>query len=255
MLQWNRCEFGKYSISLSIFHFISSEHDINSLIIGGDIIASKNKEKQCLVLYPRGERFLSRLSGTVTATPGQQIIATSANLCEEIRRGEAIKVDDYWYRVDSAVGSGSAGDQTQRSTAPPSVTLEKDLSDRNKYCNAFTSKALPLDGDFDGEKEYVGIALKHGCTNDVKECWKKTAEELKKFQGENEHALQQELLTLKLLTKPIFTSQEAKRRLAKGANKEKKERAKRKHRATNSTGYGVNAHLRGGRLDQILKSI
>ena len=223
-----------------------------SLIIGGDIIACKNKEKQCLVLYPRGDRFFSKLSGTVTATPGQQCIVTSTSLCEEIRRGEAIKVDEYWYRVDSAIGSGSAGEQTQRSSAPPSVTLDKELSDKNKYYNTFTVKSLPLDGDFDGDREYSGVAVKHGCTNDVKDCWKKTVEGLKPFIG-NEEALQQELLALKLLSKPFTVSQESKRRLG-GKQKEKKERQKRKPReATSASGYGVNAHLRGTKLEQILR--
>ena len=45
-----------------------------------------------MVLYPRGKRFLSRLSGTVTAVPGRQAVVTSANLRDEIRRGEAIQV-------------------------------------------------------------------------------------------------------------------------------------------------------------------
>lgn len=232
---------------------------MSSLIVGGDIIAAKNKEKQTLVLYPRGDRFYSRLSGTVTATPGEQIIATSANLCEEIRRGEAIQVGDCWYRVDSTIGSGAAGEQTQRSTAPPSVTLEKDLSDRNKYYNPFTPKQLPLDGDFDGDQEFVGVALKHGCTNDVKECWKKTAENLKKFIG-NEEALPEELLALNLISRPLSAaSLEAKRRQQlrdrNGANgkKVKKERVKRKPRDISMAGYGANAHLRGTRLEQILK--
>ena len=140
----------------------------------------------------------------------------------------------------------------QRNAAPCSVTMDKDLSDRNKYCNDFNLNSLPLDGDFDGEKEYVGVALKHGCTNEVKDCWKKTAEELKKFAGDNrKDLLQEELVKLKLLTKPFNVSQEAKRRIPK----EKKERAKRKQRETNSSGFGVNAHLRGGELEKIFKAI
>lgn len=67
-------------------------YDIESLIIGGDVIASRNKEKRSMVLYPRGKRFLTRLSGSVTAVPGRQCMVTSANLRDEIRRGEAIQV-------------------------------------------------------------------------------------------------------------------------------------------------------------------
>jgi len=57
----------------------------------------------------------------------------SSHFYKKIRRGEAIKVDEYCYRVDSAIGSDSAGEQTQRSSvAPPSVTLDKELSEKNK---------------------------------------------------------------------------------------------------------------------------
>ena len=80
-----------------------SEYDIEDMISGGEIIASYNKEKQSLVLYPRGKSFLSRLSGTITAFPGKQIIHTTAPLCDEIRRGEAIQVyihENYAYKYD-----------------------------------------------------------------------------------------------------------------------------------------------------------
>jgi len=42
------------------------EADCGSMIVGGDIIAVKNKvEFKSLVLYPRGRPFLTKLSGTV----------------------------------------------------------------------------------------------------------------------------------------------------------------------------------------------
>ena len=53
------------------------------------------------------------------------------------------------YRVDSTIGSGNTGEQTQRSAAPPSVTLDKPLSDKNVYYNTYNAHKLPLDGDFD----------------------------------------------------------------------------------------------------------
>lgn len=84
------------------------------------------------------------------ATPGQQLVRTSASLLGEIRRGEAIQVGDSWYRVGSAIGSGAAGEQVQRAAAPPSVTSDRDMSDRNVYCDPYTSELLPLDGDYDG---------------------------------------------------------------------------------------------------------
>lgn len=42
------------------------EADVGSLIVGGDIIAAKNKvEFKSLILYPRGKPFLSKLSGAL----------------------------------------------------------------------------------------------------------------------------------------------------------------------------------------------
>lgn len=41
------------------------EADVGSLIVGGDIIAAKNKvEFKSLILYPRGKPFLTKLSGS-----------------------------------------------------------------------------------------------------------------------------------------------------------------------------------------------
>ena len=36
------------------------------------------------------------------------------------------------------------------------------------YHDEFDADILPLDGDFDGETLFVGTALRHGCTNDVR---------------------------------------------------------------------------------------
>jgi uncharacterized protein YjcR len=90
------------------------ESDCMSLIVGGSIIAGKNKEKKSLVLYPRGEKFVSKLSAQVIATPGKQTIQTNVSLLKEVLRGEAVMVDTTWYRVDSAIGSGLESQQNQR---------------------------------------------------------------------------------------------------------------------------------------------
>lgn len=78
------------------------------------------------------------------------MVRTSASLLGEVRRGEAVQVGDSWYRVGSAIGSGAAGEQVQRAAAPPSVTSDRDMSERNVYCDPFTADLLPLDGDFEG---------------------------------------------------------------------------------------------------------
>ncbi|KAJ1394809.1 hypothetical protein B484DRAFT_459109, partial [Ochromonadaceae sp. CCMP2298] len=167
--------------------------DIKSLIVGGDIIAVKNSvEFKSLVLYPRGRPFLTKLSCVVTAAPGEQMLQTSGSLQTEIRRGEAICVGGSWFRVGSAIGSGAEGQQIQRNSAKPSVTLDRDLEvkekdeegagagagalskvasrARHQYFDPYTAEKLPLDGDYDGAALFQGPALRHGCTSDVKEC-------------------------------------------------------------------------------------
>lgn len=260
------------------------ESDVNSLIIGGEIIANKNKDVKSLVLYPRGISFLSKLSGTVTATQGKQYIDTSVNLQPEIRRGEAIQVAETWYRVSSAIGSGAAHQQNQRSTAPTSVTSDRDMSDKNVYCDPYNDHVLPLDGDFEGQESsgiaggaegaaassepstvFKGPAFKHGCTNDIKDCWKATIEGgFRQFQTD-EKALERELINLNLLSRNVVGSGQVtntlKRKDTNGnGNGSGKKRQVRKSRpggavlgANSSTNFGVNAHLRGTALEKILR--
>ena len=134
------------------FCYPGIDQDIQNLIVGGEIIACKNKAMKSAILYPRGKPFFVPLSGTVTATPGRQGISTSEALMDEIRRGDAIGLGDVslglsWYRVSSNVGGGK---QAERATAPLSVTSETDLSDKNVYRDRFDAVELPLDGDYDG---------------------------------------------------------------------------------------------------------
>mmetsp|Transcript_36699 Transcript_36699/g.63335 ORF Transcript_36699/g.63335 Transcript_36699/m.63335 type:complete len:397 (-) Transcript_36699:5-1195(-) len=226
------------------------EADCGSMIVGGDIIAVKNKvEFKSLVLYPRGRPFLTKLSGTVTATPGQQLVKTSTDFRTEIRRGEAIQVGEYWYRVGSAIGSGAAGEQIQRAAAPTSVTIDKDMSGRNVYCDPFTNEVLPLDGDFEGNEVYTGPCFRHGCSSDIKQCWEHTAEGLRGFLGDGD-ALHRELINLNLVSKHASSAAPLK------AKREVKAKAKRKITRTrvnaNTSSYGTNAHLKGTGLEKVI---
>lgn len=142
-------------ISADIFNpecYPGVDLDVNNLIVGGDIIACRNRALKSIVLYPRGRPFLSLLSGSITAEPGKQAVSTTEGLIDEIRRGDAVGIgtdlaDFSWYRV-SCKERGTK--QTERATAPLSVTSEVALSDKNKYCDTYDTSRLPLDGDFDG---------------------------------------------------------------------------------------------------------
>jgi hypothetical protein len=211
------------------------------LIIGGDIIACKNKTLKSFVLYPRGTPFYTQLSGKVTATPGSNMLRTTADLTGEIRRGDAIRVP--YHTSDAATaaaaaaaaGPGGTGSLAARfgtastegswfrvATAEmgadrqvqnPSVTSDQESSLRaggvaghaqkkaKEYHDVFNEGLLPLDGDFDGEEASKGgKVLRHGCTNDVRQCWADTAADLKRLAGEDK-ALEAELKRLNLITK------------------------------------------------------
>lgn len=109
--------------------------DCQSLIVGGEIIASKSSQKNCTTLYPRIRPFFTRLSGQVTAIPNLSSIQTTDDLRNEIRRGEAICVGNEWFRVSSNVREA-----LERAKAPLSVTSSKELSDRNVYLQAFNEQ-------------------------------------------------------------------------------------------------------------------
>lgn len=169
--------------------------DVAEMILGGEVIGCKSKDST--VLFPRGDAFLSVLSGTVTARPGQQQIDTHEDLRVDIRRGDAIRVGGNWFRVASAIGSGKSN-QPIRAKAPLSVTSVQNLSKRNEYINEFTEVSLPLDGDYDGTEQYSGVAYKYGCTNDIRDKWGSTADTMKRFRNETD--LHMEMKRLKLIS-------------------------------------------------------
>jgi hypothetical protein len=241
------------------------ESDINSMMVGGEFIAVYNKDKKTNILFPRGAPFLSQLSGSVIATHGKQSIITSDKLVDEIRRGEAIKVGEYWYRVSCAVGTGT----TQKSSAPVSVTSDKDPSADNVYCLPYTATMLPLDGDFDigdsstpstslnqSRPEYRGSIYKHGCTNDIKDLWKKTSEMVKSLVND-EHNLHQELIKLGLIRNQIFhSSSSSKKRKNDDETKEKKKRHRlRDFEIQSHNRVGENSHLKGTKMESILRDV
>lgn len=71
--------------------------DVQCMVQSGDIIACKNKKAKDTILYPRGNSFLTKLSGTATTAPEQEYLVTSDDLTGEIRRGDAVLVGESWY--------------------------------------------------------------------------------------------------------------------------------------------------------------
>ena len=218
-------------------------NDVQEMIMSGEIIAVKNKESRVQIFYPRGKSFLVLLSGDITAHPNHQHISTSEDLQPEIRRGDAIRVDNSWFRVSSSISrSSSVSLQPERARAPSSVSSVDNLSDRNEYMDEFSKRKLPLDGEFDGESTFIGRAVKHGCTNDLRDKWAQTKEAMIPFRDEK--SLEKQLLALNLLTK-LGTSSVKKHSLV-DTSKRPKKRAKRI--STKIT----NTHLKGTAIGDII---
>jgi hypothetical protein len=243
--------------------------EVNSMLVGGELIAVKNREYKTLVLFSRGVPFYTELSGVVSGKPGVATVNTSEDLQAEIWRGEAIKVGQYWYRV-------AAGNQD----APTSVTLEKRLPVRDGSLR-FDADILPLDGDLAEERDLIGgKALKHGVTNDVKEYWRTTVEDLKALKSTNaatsagtvvsgnttllvkienqEAALVEELIKHKQIPESIVNMSldartNSKKLAIARSTKGPKKRKQRDANLFSAIGYGTNSHIKGTLLESIIR--
>lgn len=218
-----------------------------NMIRAGELIAAQNKEKRTLVLFSRGDSFLSELSADVTAHPRDQIVVTAGSLESQVRRGEAVRVGNFWYRVSTTV-QGSANGQPQRAAAPLSVTLDKDLSDRNVYVLPYTAEALPLDGEFEEAVDFHGKAVKHGATNDVKAYWNLTAEDIKAF-DKDEMKLVDELVQHKLTSQGRHSAAYKKTHVVK----EKVQKKRKQREGLLFQGVGSNSHLLGTKIGALLQ--
>lgn len=190
LAQINRCKHGvKWSDLTDAYDGV--EKDLQKLLTGGEILGVNNPEERDKVLFPRGDHFLVELDGCVTVDlpelpvepedkndaarmeaykqemlrvkhirqAAQYLIKTDIDHRTQIRRGEAVRVGNEWFRVSSAVREGvSLDNQPPRAQAPPSVVSMKDLSKKNEvdgYVRRFDQNTLPLDGSL---SEEVGIA-------------------------------------------------------------------------------------------------
>jgi hypothetical protein len=217
----------------------------------GQVIACKNKDKdhKDIILYPRQQPFFVNLSGEIRALPGKEEVETSIDLTSEIRRGDAILVGENYFRVDCRISGGRAN-QPERARAPLSVSslTTHDLRGKNVYYLDFTDKCIPLDREFDGMEPFTGKALKHGCTNDIRDLWKKSQEVAFPLLSDQVR-LQDELIRLKLLTRP-GSEIATKSKIGDGEPKQKRMKTTQKQSRFNRQ---TNTHLIGTELGAVLK--
>ena len=234
------------------YHGVTS--DMLEMRSTGEVIANKNRDKddKDIFLYPRGIPFFVELSGSVKAVPGDDTITCSENNGEEIRRGDVILIGGSGFRVDCCIEGRSS--QPARAKPPLSVSslVDHDQRGLNKYLKKFTENIIPLDGDYDGDEAFVGTALKHGCTNDLRALWGKTASEMETLglstdRRQFEINLEDKLIKLGLLTR----SGSAIATKAKTVIQEKQKRLKSKK--TYTFHRQSNTHLDGTSLGLALK--
>lgn len=166
--------------------------EIKALVRCGDVIGVKNMESRDIVLFPRGFKFLVGLRGehnTHTAVAGHSRVVTSMDLRAEIRRGDGVGIVGNgaidWFRVSHDLN----GQQRQWAEMPGSLSsvkaLGKDRKDADElWADVFTSRELPLDTSYAPTTQSsvpprVRL-VKFGCTNDLRDLWRKTGAKLPK---------------------------------------------------------------------------
>jgi hypothetical protein len=225
------------------------------MIRGGEIIGVENKTLKDFVLFSRGAQpFYSALSGTVTAKHDEKVVTTSEDLTTEVRRGEAVLVGQFWYRVSSEVHVGAKQSQPQRARAPASVTMDKEMSDKNEYVFNFDKSSLPLDGTFEDREGFTGPIWKHGATNDVRSLWRESAQALK-----DGNFLQDELRLVDVLKDHIQYNRQSllnARGNRDGRGRGKGRRGGGPRGAKNfMVGAGANSHLQGSSIEKALREV
>ncbi|KAH7476926.1 hypothetical protein PRIC1_000937 [Phytophthora ramorum] len=241
--------------------YVGVEDDLKDLTRTGEIICLKNADKGAEVYYSRGPTFLVDLSGVSTVEAGSYLAHSSQDITDEIRRGDAFRVGDNWFRVSAAVKSSSTTRPAPfagMATKSVSSTRDPNVSKKIKYMFKFDKDHLPLDVPFpDAKRRNVASSdrwdllpkrgpkfqmVKHGCTNDIRQLWRDTLRTWPSDRAEFEKKLVQAGLTTQ--AKVDANRRQMKRRL----KEDKKKNRPRKQRDIKIT----NHHLIGTKLGEIL---
>ncbi|CAM9114401.1 unnamed protein product [Ectocarpus sp. 6 AP-2014] len=257
--------------------YSSVEGDMKAMQEAGKVIAVVNKETHKMNLYPRGNIFLTELPGSIRIKPGSEVALTAEDMNQHIRRGEAVRISGQWFRVSSE----TVGNQTLRSAAPLTVTMNADLSVRKtdvfaedmgapvddegsatigRVQQQWSAKGkvepqhpLPLNGVYGGDTEFEGRAVRHGCCKSLRELWRET-----RAMVPGDPAELHQLMFKKNLTSSKDTSafKKPKRKVDDGSAKRERRRLKRlaKRQKTARTYKTItNTHLEGTTIGKLLE--
>ncbi|OQS07876.1 hypothetical protein THRCLA_00131 [Thraustotheca clavata] len=181
--------------------YVGIQEDLTELTRSGQIICIKSQDA-AEVYYSRRFSFLTEVCAKATVEYGSYMTTVDCNTTEELRRGDCIRVGDHWFRVSNADKKAGIGNPPQPFTTINATTQSKSVSsiaDLNiesksklKYILPFDTHHVPLDMPFPDHRQVhihhtkwdvapklgkgsgVVPIVKHGCTNDIRELWKKS---------------------------------------------------------------------------------
>eukprot|EP00629_Pelagomonadales_sp_RCC1024_P015573 CAMPEP_0119273962 /NCGR_PEP_ID=MMETSP1329-20130426/11226_1 /TAXON_ID=114041 /ORGANISM="Genus nov. species nov., Strain RCC1024" /LENGTH=369 /DNA_ID=CAMNT_0007274229 /DNA_START=170 /DNA_END=1275 /DNA_ORIENTATION=- len=232
--------------------YVGAARDTELLITSGGAVAIFDASSRKTCLFPRPPAYLVQLQGEAEAVDARTL-ATTRDVQDEVRRGDAVALcmpnDRRWVRVASLVRTHAASNQPNRAKRPLSVSSVRPMHSANQYADAFDATTLPCHGedpllDSEGAPPRGSWPLaKHGCTNDVRELWLKTAAETPV-----DHAQ----LERKMIDEKLDSNRKKERPRRKRAARVEDETKKRRrlapmfHRLTNT-------HLKGTEIGAILE--
>ncbi|CAM9361242.1 unnamed protein product [Ascophyllum nodosum] len=251
--------------------------DMTAMRETGRVIAIENRETHKMNLYPRGDVFLTELPGKVRIEPGSAVAKTQEDMNHHIRRGEAVRLSGQWFRVSSE----TVGNQTQRTAAPPSVTMNADLKLRvtDTYAEAMGAPTetdeddrtvtigrqlpakdaaemkhpLPVNGVFEGDGAFEGRAVRHGCCKALRELWKETRAMVPQDPAELHQVMFQKKLTT---SRDVGTFKRPKRKVDDGSAKRERRRLKRlmkRQKTARAYKAVTNTHLENTLIGRLLQ--
>lgn len=219
-----------------------ASEDIESMIVSGEILATSHQTTRKVWLWPRIGTYLVQLGGQAKSSEVEEehaSVTVTADIRNEVRRGDAVKIGVAWARVSSRV---SAGRQPKRAERPLSVSSVQDMHKDNNYIDVFDDSKMPVVPGLDKG----GPIFKHGCTNDVKDLWFATTSKTPKDRAELAQLLKNANLDDAAATARRPTKRP--RRTAEPAVTKKRKKQQRSDAHVKIT----NTHLRGTEIGNIL---
>ena len=251
-----------------------AEELMNDAILSGLVITLKSgRSNTDKVFFPRGKRFFVELSGKFKVVSGREVIVCDeAEPVKEVNRGDAIFLGNEYLKFLKSDQYEKAMKLTRRVSLcsnPATLTSQGYNHSQNLVTNLyqnkspfscssmdksnleaehkqttfiykFTDKKLPVDpplSTINSTEGEIDVKLfKYGCTNDVRDLWRKVSEKTC-FKAEQKPSLIKEMLAEGLITEEQIKEQNRKTLF------EVKSKRKRKRRKVSRPIKISNTHM------------